>query len=485
MRIRGKDRMRLVIALVVGVLLLAMGQSAMAVPPPDPGGLTGAIFTSDSSGTGVNLNIYDNCTDVYLNGGPQNDNSPGLPDGTYYFQVTDPDGSLLSTDNAGCRQLTVSSGRVAGAAVAAGSCAHPNGTFNQANSSTPVQLAPFDTTSNPGQEYKVWLIAQNSSTSIDGTDPTVIHFNNNDSKTDNFKVENACDGGGGGGGGATNTISGFKFYDANVDGVFGSGELGIPGWKIFIFGAPELFDPFDTTTVMTDFTGEYSFINLEDGTYGACEVLPSNAPAWVPTTPTQITGITVPPDSINNNFGNVCLGTGGGKTLGFWSNKNGQAVMNDGPSKADPELALLSGLCLRKANGSDFNPGPGSYSSFRSWILSATATNMAYMLSAQLAAMELNVESGQVANSSIVYAPGCGDTALNSTGNFITVNNLMTTANAQLCLNGTTFDGDPNRPIQECLKNALDNGNNNRNFVQATACEVNYRGNELTCVPVP
>ena len=60
--------------------------------------------------------------------------------------------------------------------------------------------------------------------------------------------------------------------------------------------------------------------------------------------------------------------------------------MNDGGTLA-PELALLAGLNLRNANGTDFNPT--TYAAFRTWILAATATNMAYMLSAQLSAMDL------------------------------------------------------------------------------------------------
>src|SRR5207248_7524335 len=124
--------------------------------------------------------------------------------------------------------------------------------------------------------------------------------------------------------------------------------------------------------------------------YGVCEIIPSAAPVWVPTTPRSITNIVVPPDSTDNNFGNVCLGPGGGHTRGCWSNRNGQAIMNDGGTLA-PELALLSGLCLADANGNNFDPT--TYDQFRTWLLNANAVNMAYMLSAQLAAMELNVEA--------------------------------------------------------------------------------------------
>jgi hypothetical protein len=49
------------------------------------GGLTGAIFTTDNTCTGVDFNTqYLAKTDVYLNGGPQNNpNAAGLPEGDY------------------------------------------------------------------------------------------------------------------------------------------------------------------------------------------------------------------------------------------------------------------------------------------------------------------------------------------------------------------------------------------------------------------
>jgi hypothetical protein len=119
---------------------------------------TGAIFTTTATGGTVNANIYDAKTDVYLNGGPQNNNSQGLPDGTYYFQVTDPSGmTLLSTDDVTARELQVVNGRVYGVANATSSpytCTgtHANGSYNPANQSIPVQLANFADTPNAGGE---------------------------------------------------------------------------------------------------------------------------------------------------------------------------------------------------------------------------------------------------------------------------------------------------------------------------------------------
>lgn len=149
----------------------------------------GAVWTTDASGTIVDQNIYVYHTDVYFNGGPQNGQHSGLPDGVYYFQVTDPSGStLLSTDNAVCRQVQVVNGVIAGSIGP--SCKHPEGAYNPANGSTTVELAPFATTPNAGLEYKAWLIAASNAT-ISTTNPTILNFKRSDAKSDNFKVQNA------------------------------------------------------------------------------------------------------------------------------------------------------------------------------------------------------------------------------------------------------------------------------------------------------
>lgn len=242
------------------------------------------------------------------------------------------------------------------------------------------------------------------------------------------------------------SICGSKKYDADGDGV---GETGIAGWKVVLSGDAG-------ATAHTDASGNYCFNGLAAGNYTATEVAPNSS--WLNTSPTSCSfpELTCPGSCA---FNNVCLGAGGGLTLGYWSNKNGLTRMNDGGTMA-PELAQLTALCLRNANGSDFDPT--SYSAFKGWLLKATSTNMAYMLSAQLSAMTLNVESGNVAGGSIIDAPGCGG--------FVSVNDVMAAANAALCADGNTPFGDPNRAVQECLKNALDRGNNNLNFVQSAAC---------------
>ena len=73
------------------------------------------IYTTTALGATVNGNIYDSKNDVYLTGGPNNCNGPGLPNGTFYFQVTDPAGSvLLSSDVLANRSISASGGFVTG-----------------------------------------------------------------------------------------------------------------------------------------------------------------------------------------------------------------------------------------------------------------------------------------------------------------------------------------------------------------------------------
>src|SRR5262245_57768153 len=69
----------LAVVAVVSVVSLTLDRINAA-----PASFFGAIYTSLGDGTTVNQNLYAQKSDVYLNGGPQNENSQGLPDGTYY-----------------------------------------------------------------------------------------------------------------------------------------------------------------------------------------------------------------------------------------------------------------------------------------------------------------------------------------------------------------------------------------------------------------
>src|SRR5215467_13635431 len=110
----GKLALVLLMTAVIAVAVLSIVPTTpVGAAPP----LSGAIFTTDVTGARVNQNLYaTKCgpTGVYLDGGP-GPNAPataaGLPDGDYYFQVTDPSGKkLLSIDPVANRKVTVSGG---------------------------------------------------------------------------------------------------------------------------------------------------------------------------------------------------------------------------------------------------------------------------------------------------------------------------------------------------------------------------------------
>ena len=164
-------------------------------------GMSGAIFTTNADGTWVNGNVYDSADLVYLNGGPranQNCWAAGLPDGDYYFQVTDPPGKvLLSTDDIKERKIRVADGVISKYlgfthATGEGPC---SGVTVALGAPDPDLLPPpdplLDGTPNPGGEYKVWLTLVGSYKCMDPTLPCggSFGFISSASKTDNFKVQ--------------------------------------------------------------------------------------------------------------------------------------------------------------------------------------------------------------------------------------------------------------------------------------------------------
>lgn len=262
-----------------GFLLLAC--SAYAAPP-----LPGAIFTTDKTGSVVNGNTkyLSKCDDggVYLDGGP-GPNAPrqaaSLPDGDYYFQITDPSGKvLLSTDPVKDRCITVSGG------VIIGNC--PTGTHETyvdqdhgSSGARTVELCappnvPFLDTPNNGGVYKVWVTPVGDGTVGGGGfygdinsvgnncgggrgAPGCFHgFFASRSKTDNFKIKDV----------ATYCI---RVYKQLLDKQ--TGTVPAPGWQI------QVTDPLGVTNVAytgsDGSTGDY-FCNLTSGNYMVEEVNP-------------------------------------------------------------------------------------------------------------------------------------------------------------------------------------------------------------------
>jgi hypothetical protein len=425
------------VALAIGATIGVTG--AVAAPP-----LSGAIFTTDSACVGTNVNIFGSKDAVYVDGGPAHTGAAGLPDGSYYVQVTEPNGTVLG-------QSVTASVSVSGGEFA--QCYQLSAILFTASS---IYTTPgYDTTSNPGGEYKVWV----------STDPL---FAPSASKTDNFKVHEVA--------GCppdcpdlpTATLNVAKFYDANANGLNDDAQP-IVGWKVNIHDGID-FDRFTPVSMILDpddyVVTEYHPIQTNwFQTAGLLDGVAQN-----PINPVNVT--LAADDEKTVTFGNLCTGAGGGLTLGFWSNKNGAKALS---ANGGAVLSGVLALNLRKADGGLL--GSVSLATFQSWLLSANATNMANMLSAQLAAMKANVLNGNVNGTSLIYAPGT--TSANGLG-FATVNAIIAEANAELGLHGLTTSGGLQsafRSYQEALKNALDKANNNLNFVQGTPCPFSFAGN--------
>ena len=234
------------------------------------------------------------------------------------------------------------------------------------------------------------------------------------------------------------SISAMKYYDMNANGAHDDGEPGIGSWPISITDG---VTPIDTATE-ADGTVD---VDVAAGDYTVSEGLPAG---WTHVSPDSVDVSVADGETTSVSFGNVCLGDGGAHTLGYWQNKNGEKVFKAAASA----LPSLVALPLETAGGAAFDPA--SYNAFRNWIRAANASTPSYMLSAQLATMALNVESGLTAESAIVYAPTAA--SANAFG-YTTIGALIADATASLIAGTDDLS----------LSQALDAANNNTTFVQA------------------
>jgi hypothetical protein len=259
-------------------------------------------------------------------------------------------------------------------------------------------------------------------------------------------------------------IGGKKWFDHNANRSDDDGATdGIAGFKITIV-VTYPGGGGTTDTKFTDANGNWTAGPYPLGsTYTVTETFPNGT--WVQTFPAG-GSYSGSDDGTNTglNFGNYCKVGSGGLTLGFWSNKNGQAVLTGSQTGTTINAAyvtVLNGLNLRNANGS-LHVFTNSYSAFKTWILGATATNMAYMLSAQLAASALDVAAGFMSGGAFDLCSGEN------------ISVLIGEASAALLANGYTVASGPDRTNQERLKNCLDALNNGALVIPANPCPVVY-----------
>lgn len=265
--------------------------------------LAGAIFTTTWDGSIVNENVrYQDKKEVYLDGGPP-PNAPqtaaGLPDGLYVFQVTDPSGAyLLSEDPSKCRIVRVQDGVIvqlvppSSLGMGLSDTYDPPGpagpfpchiqdeppgpgpsgrhdTNTDADHGPPaivVQLMPFRNTPNPGGVYKAWVTPIQDYLVKDGNLNAIpqqlkvkgkfVGFVPDDGfgpprnavKTDNFKVKGL----------PSPMLHVRKVNDRDGNGVIDPGEPEVTGWPIDITDPTGVTNSYATPVdVVADPPGDY------------------------------------------------------------------------------------------------------------------------------------------------------------------------------------------------------------------------------------
>jgi len=277
---------------------------------------------------------------------------------------------------------------------------------------------------------------------------------------------------------AIGSVNAVKFYDWNGNGVWDDDDFELDGWMFHV--EAEYVGEGTKTYCWRDSGDRYLFLV---GTDVSVTELQSTIGPWFPTTPTTqtvtVSLVEVPgspgeyaPGEYELYFGNACLVTTG-KSMGYWGNRNGEAEIRSDWASVQ---ALLSSLNLvdEKGNPTDFDkdrtPRP-----LTRWVnVRGNAKNMSYMLSAQLAAMALNVHFDYVTEDALVYAEclvglvdgvefeDYGHVAMS--GNTVAVEELIRFADYLLGKYPTSYAGDASRPLLECVKNLLDRACNGQNL---------------------
>ncbi|HEX2218004.1 MAG TPA: hypothetical protein VHG35_04325 [Gemmatimonadales bacterium] len=482
--------------------------------------VTGAAFTTvdevelgclNGDGT-INCNLYTGKEKVFLSGGPiaaafgisggagrfmfavlvPGFQNPGVEgDGqrgnlSDYVPSADQKNGLVplnagSGDTRSCRVFDIDTdGDIAypsGGTDCTGYALHDVGT-HAGDGKAILRLMPYDNTTNNGGVYILSVCRLNESGDPD------------DCKFDAFKVRTQVED-------EDPTLSGGKYYDLNTNGEWDNDEPGITGWLVDLTSGGVAVAGLSPIT--TGAGGLFGPLTVAPGSYHLKERQPLGFTigAGPATGYWQQTGNTVDQtvDLLNTStllgmeydvvavlngstdglyFGNVCYVRPGGRTLGFWSNKNGLSRLTSG------NFAALTAFNLRNANGTnrDFTASLASNkSAFNGWLLSANAMNMAYMLSAQMSATYLDVQHGFTDGGIAV------DGALTVTQLITYANSLLANPIASGAFAGqngaVTVGAGALRSEQERVKNIFDMINNNGSlgdFLQGypNACPIDF-----------
>jgi uncharacterized surface anchored protein len=269
----------------------ASGDAEAAITPA-----SGSIGTVASASPARPQGVFGRREDVFLAGGPLT--SPCffpayLPDGNYYFQVTDSTGkTLLSTDVVSERAVTVKGGVIASYAAAPPGplvtpAAAPKAAYDgkthtadgkTACGSATVNLMPYADAGSQKAAYVVWLT---SAANFDGSAAAVDNvcgsgcfhgFHADLSRTFGFRVEDkkSCE--------PTFCVSGVKFLDSNGNGARDSGEPGLAGVEIRVADENGVL-----LSGLSGADGSFQICGLTDnGAFRVLETVPNGYTATAP-----------------------------------------------------------------------------------------------------------------------------------------------------------------------------------------------------------
>jgi SdrD B-like domain len=248
--------------------------------------------------------------------------------------------------------------------------------------------------------------------------------------------------------------------DLNANGIQESSEQGLVGWTVTLIRNGTVL-----SSQQTGANGIYLFNNLPAGTYTVQVTRRSGYTQTFDLDGLLTANVATATLGAGENrrdvdFGYTCFTacppSGCGCTPGFWSNR--------GLGLVRPiDLAVLTSLKLVDGSGNDvnfmststynFGGSTASWSvartRFSSFIGSQNAANMAAQLSRHLAAFQMNIRYGFIrSNQSFWFNGKC-----------YTATQMVTIANNELCRDQFTPSGDPNRRVQETLKNILAKAN--------------------------
>jgi uncharacterized protein (DUF2141 family) len=132
----------------------------------------------------------------------------------------------------------------------------------------------------------------------------------------------------------TGSLSIFKFWDKNGNGKQDCDEIGLSGWTFSVVDASG-----KTSSGTTD---NHGLITINNLTPGLCKATEQGKSGWIATTANPQAVTIIGGKTANLTFGNqklAGLDCGDTATIGFWNNKNGQAIINTKGGDLDGWLA--------------------------------------------------------------------------------------------------------------------------------------------------